>query len=452
MNEQDSTDLTRRDFIKGGSFATLMTMLGGVELISPTAQGADVDKLVAYTVKCGVIGLGTWGREIVNTLVRQKEAELVAVCDKYPPFLKRGAALAPKAQAVEDYKELLANKDIQAVFIATPTHQHRQIVIDALAAGKHVYCEAPLAHTVEDARAIAVAAKAAGKQYFQAGLNLRSDAHRQFLLTFVRSGAAGKPIKARAQWHKKQSWRMASPNPEREKEINWRLSQATSAGLIGEIGIHQIDVVNWYHNARPVAVTGFGGIHNWNDGRDVADTAQALFEYPGGAVLNYEVSLANSFDSSYEMFYGLDAAIMLRGSKAWLFKEVDAAMLGWEVYAQKDMFGDETGIALIANATRSSKAQAKPGEDAAFTNTPLAAAFEAFLFNANEIGTAVEDFAASFDINDKKALAANLAKLKLLHAAGYKEGYESTVVALKANDAVNQKTKITFDPAWFELA
>ena len=99
-----------------------------------------------------------------------------------------------------------------------------------------------------------------------------------------------------------------------------------------------------------------------------------------------------------------------------------------------------------------SKAEAKPGEDAAFTNTPLAAAFEAFLFNANEIGTAVEDFAASFDINDKKALAANLAKLKLLHASGYKEGYESTVVALKANEAVNQKTKITFDPAWFELA
>ena len=109
-------------------------------------------------------------------------------------------------------------------------------MLAALKAGKHVYCEAPLAGSIEDAREIALAAKAAKNQVFQTGLQLRSDKQRLFLLPFIRTGALGKTVLARSQWHKKTSWRSASPNPDREKALNWRLSKATSLGLIGEIG------------------------------------------------------------------------------------------------------------------------------------------------------------------------------------------------------------------------
>ena len=126
----------------------------------------------------------------------------------------------------------------------------------ALKAGKHVYCEAPLANTIEDAREIALAAKAAPQVIFQSGLQLRSEPQRHFLLPFVRSGTLGKPVMARAQWHKKQSWRMAAPTPEREKAMNWRLDKSLSLGLIGEIGCHAIDQAGWFFNARPLAVTG----------------------------------------------------------------------------------------------------------------------------------------------------------------------------------------------------
>src|ERR1051325_5959935 len=157
MNTPDSqsSDLNRRDFLRGGSVATLLSVLGGVELIRPpSAKAIDVDKLAGPKVPCGVIGLGPQGRELVNTLTLQKEAEVVAVCDKYPASLKRGANAAPKAKAVDDYRKILDDKEVKAVFIATPTHQHREVALAALEAGKHVYCEAPLANTIDDARTI----------------------------------------------------------------------------------------------------------------------------------------------------------------------------------------------------------------------------------------------------------------------------------------------------------
>src|SRR5256714_5906689 len=165
----EPSDWNRRDFLKGGSFATLMTMLGGVELISRApARAADLETLVQFQVKCAVIGLGSWGREIIATLSRLKTAQLVAVCDTYPASLKRAANSAPNAKGLDDYRKILDDKEVQAVIVATPTHQHRDITIAALQAGKHVYCEAPLANNIEDAKTIALAAKAAHRQVFQA--------------------------------------------------------------------------------------------------------------------------------------------------------------------------------------------------------------------------------------------------------------------------------------------
>lgn len=432
-----------------------MSLLGGVELKAQSPAAApEGEKPAKPPVKCAVIGLGPWGRDIVSTLMRLKDSELIAVCDTYPASLRRATTLAPKAQGVDDYRKILENKEVAAVIIATPSHQHRQIAVEALQAGKHVYCEAPLATTIEDARAIALEAKKSPKLVFQPGLQLRSDPQRHFVLGFIRAGGMGKQIMARAQWHKKQSWRFSSPNPEREQEINWRLQNKTSLGLVGEIGIHQIDAASWFFGARPTAVTGFGSIQHWHDGREVADTIQSIFEYPGKVNLMFHATLANSFDTEYDIYYGTDSAIMLRGSKAWMFKEADAPLLGWEVYAKKDVFYKETGIALVANATKLNpqQAQQENAEEARFVGTALSAALEAFLTNAREIGAAVEDFAANFDASDTKALVEYLGTIARQPAAGYQEGYEATVLAIKANEAIQKGQKIVLPKDWFELA
>jgi predicted dehydrogenase len=452
MNEQQSSssEFNRRDFLRGGSMATLMTMLGGVDLLAQTnAAPTAADQLVGRKIKVGVIGLGTWGREILTSLSRQPQAEVAAICDNYAASLRRSASAAPGATQVGDYKKLLEDKDIKAVIIATPTHLHKEIAIEAIKAGKHVYCEAPLAHTIEEAKAIALAAKESSHLVFQAGLQLRSDEQRHFLLPFIRSGALGQPVMARAQWHKKQSWRSASPNAEREKALNWRLSKETSLGLIGELSIQQVDQVNWFWNALPTTVSGFGTIAAWKDGRDVADTVHAILEYPGNVCLNYDATLGNSFDAAYEMFYGTDAAVMLRGTNAWMFKEVDSPLLGWEVYAKKDVFYKETGIALRANASKSVKENdQQAAADALITTAPLFYALRNFVRNAADLTEKAENMETSLGEVDKDELA----KVPRRAAASYLEGYQATVAVIKANEAITGGKRVEIKPELYELA
>lgn len=467
MSQADSSnvDFNRRDFLKGSSFAALMTMMGGVELMAQADPEKKTNNLGPKPkVKVAVIGLGAWGREILDQLGRLEQADIAAICDSYPAMMRRSAAKAPGAAQVENYAEILANKDIKAVIVATGSHQHKDIVIAALKAGKHVYCEAPLAHTVEDARAIALAAKESVGQVFQSGLQGRSDPQRHFLFPFIRSGALGKTVMARAQWHKKDSWRQASPNSDREKAINWRLSQATSPGLIGEIGIHSLDQTSWMLNLAPIAVTGFGSTMLWkDDGRDVPDTVEAVIEFPGGVRMNYNASLATSFDSEYELLYGTDATIMMRqdangNQAAWMFKEVDSALLGWEVYARKDNFYKETGIALVLDGSK----QRKLSEDAAGGGTAAALpqhyyALQAFLANSQEMSGDVQDFQADYGSEDKQALAEHLSKIargreQSRQTAGYQEGFAATVFALKVNEAVTSRKRIEFQKEWFALA
>ena len=453
--ENLNADVTRRDFLKSGSFAALMTMMGGVELIAqPALEKEGEKKSRVPKVKVAVIGLGPWGREILDQLGRLEQAEVVALCDHYPALLKRSSSKAPSATQVENYQAVLAKPDVQAVIIATASHQHKEIALAALQAGKHVYCEAPLANSIEDAKVIALAAQAAVGKVFQAGLQLRSDPQRHFLLPFIRSGALGKTVMARAQWHKKTSWRFPSPNPEREQAINWRLRRDTSTGLVGEIGIHAIDQAAWLLSLQPVAVTGTHATLLWkDDGRDVADTVDVVIEFDGGVRMNYNASLATSFESEYELLYGSDGTVLLRDGKAWMFKEVDSPLLGWELYARKDKLFNDTLIVLAAGGSKPAATAEPPAEGTTHALPPLYYALEAFVGNCAEISSAVEDFTTTFGTAaNKKALAENLAGLQLRNAASWKDGYSATLLALKANEAVTTGKRIGFKKEMFELA
>ncbi len=416
--------LTRRSFIKKSSLAPLAGFVGsGPDSLRKSAR-SRTGRVQDEPVPIGLIGFGQWGREVAATIERMPQASLAAVCDSYDVMLRRAQRSVPDAARLSDYRELL-DSDIPAVVIATPTHNHRDIVLAALEAGKHIYCEAPLASSVDDARVIAKAAMNKPELVFQAGLMYRSDPQHRNIFQFIRSGAIGTPTMARAQWHAKESWRRASPNRDREEELNWRLDPGLSAGLVGEVGIHQIDTTTWILRERPVAATGFGHVGLWRDGRTVPDTVQAIIEYSGGVKMMYDATLTSSFDGAYDMFYGSDSTIMLRDSKGWMFKEVDAPLLGWEVYARKDTFYREKGIALVANATKLEAQGLDPAADDPNVETPLYYAFEAFVDN--------------------------LVFGPYEPVASYRVGYEATVVAIKVNEAVMGARRVEIEPSLFEL-
>ena len=201
---------------------------------------------------------------------------------------------------------------------------------------------------------------------------------------------------------------------------------------------------------RPKAVSGTGGIAFWKDGREVADTVQVMIELASGVSMFYDASLANSFDAEYEVLFGSDAAVTMRENKAWLFKEVDAALLGWEVYASKETFYKETGIVLKAGASKSVQ-QPNAAQEEPFVNTPLSFALTNFLRNSADLTGAAEDYTSSYG-DDKTGLLEALAKVPRRPAAGFLEGYQATVTAIKANEAVMSGQRITIPRNLYELA
>ncbi|GMQ81373.1 MAG: hypothetical protein BMS9Abin05_0804 [Rhodothermia bacterium] len=415
--------INRRDFLKTSSLGTLASVLQG-EMILIEPESKESRPVITEAVNCALIGYGLWGREISATLSRLEEANLLAVCDNYPVMLQRAQRSLPNISTHTDYREILDRRDIPAIFIATPTHLHKQIAVDALQAGKHVYCEAPLAASVDDARQIATAARDHEGQIFQGGLLYRTEPQYRSVYGFILSGALGKAVMARAQWHARESWYRTSPNRDRTEALNWRLDPEISPGLVGEIGIQQYDTAIWIFGSLPRAVSGFGGVYYW-EGRDVADTVQTVMEFPTGERMIYDATIVSSFDAMYDTFYGSDSTIILRDGKAWMFKEVDAPMLGWEVYARKDKFYKETGIALLANATKLDALGQSATDDDPDAETPLFHALKAFLDNY---------FFGPYE-----------------PVMDYQKSFDATVVALKANEAVVSNTRIEFQPDWFEL-
>lgn len=412
----------RRDFLKG-AMASMAILLTAEELTA--AEGGVEAAVTGSPVKFGVVGLGQWGKEILSTLSKIPSAQIAAICDTYEPFLNKGKEIASGAALFKDYTQLIAYPDVEAVVVATPSHLHKDIVLAAIQAGKHVYCEVPLASSIDDATAIAQAAQAS-KQVFQAGLQGRSNLLYKHVHSFVKAGVLGNTALVHAQWHKKDSWRRMAPTPEREAELNWRLSNKTSAGLIGEVGIHHLDLVNMYLGALPVAVTGFGAIINWNDGRDVPDTVQCVFEYPKNVKVAFSSTLASSFSSAYTLFQGSNASLLMRERRGWMVKEADSPLLGWEVYARKEPCFEETGICMIADATKLLEAGKEPSKEGSVepTKEALYCAFENFIMSIRS-GTKP--------------------------ACGILEAYQATVLAIKANEAILSQGKVQYQPEWFEI-
>ena len=236
---------SRRSFLKKSSLGTLAGVLAAGERI-PVEESLFSDRVTADDpITCAVIGFGAWGREIAAVISEIEEMELTAICDHFPLMLLRAERSHPEARRAGDYRSLLEDESIQAVFVATPTHLHREIVLAALAAGKNVYCEAPIAHTMEDVRAIARAARQASGQIFQAGLLYRTEPQYRSVYGFVRSAALGRFAMTRSQWHFKDPWRRSSSSASRARDLDWRLHEEVSPGLVGEVGIHLIHLFGY---------------------------------------------------------------------------------------------------------------------------------------------------------------------------------------------------------------
>lgn len=411
------TDPTRRDFIVQSAGA-----LAAIPIIPDLAFASARRPPAGAPIQVALIGAGRQGRAILGELQKMENVKIAAVCDTDESRMTAGVRRVPGADGLREHRAVLDKKEIQAIVIATPTHLHTHIALDAAAAGKHIYCEAPLAHTVDDCRKIAAAA-ASSKSIFAVGLEGRSNPIYKLARTFYVSDSVREVCAIEAQSFQKTSWRFPASTPDREKELNWRLDPAVSLGLTGEMGVHQFDVIHWYTDSYPSSVGGAGAIRIHKDGREVADTISADLVFNEGLRARYNASLGNSYGGRQELFRGANAAIRLAWTHGWMFKEADAPTQGWEVYANKQQFHNDEGITLIADATKLSS-QGKLKEGVGLPNPSLYYAISDFITSIAENKRAVCDAAA---------------------------GARSTIIAILAAQAVAKNSSIPVDPALLKL-
>ncbi|MDI6827847.1 MAG: Gfo/Idh/MocA family oxidoreductase [Armatimonadota bacterium] len=419
MTEQDA--LSRRDFLKGSAAAVAAMSVGVFGAAEKKAKAADLEPVV-----CGFIGTGSQGQLDLGRLMRVPGVKVAAVCDIYPPHLKKGMEIAQTMRGYTDYRWMLERKDIQAICIATPLYLHAQMAIDAMQAGKHVFTEKMMAYSIDQAKAMVRTARETRK-ILQVGHQRRYSQMYNHAFDLVKQGVLGKITHVRLMWNRNGSWRRAVPEPKYERLLNWRLYREYSQGLMAELGSHLLHVTNWFLEATPLSVIGMGGIDYWKDGREVYDNVNVIWEYPGGIKVYFQSLTTNQFDNCYEQFMG-DKGTLVLGNKALLYPEPKAERLAWSDFAHKEKVDGKEAILLDAGATKKLDEQAaKKGEEIGGGEA-----------KKDDYLSEMESFISC--IREGKQPLCNA-----------EEGFKATVTCLLANEAMEKGKKLFFKPEMFEV-
>lgn len=276
------------------------------------------------TIRVGIIGTGGRGMSLIKNTQAVDGMEIVACCDILPFRLEAGLQYAAKgAKSYQDYRDLLAQSDLDAVIIATPLYLHYEMIQAALEANKHIYCEKTMTFTIEEAKQLKPMIENSDT-VFQVGYQHRYNPVYQKVKEIIEGDEFGPLSHVECYWNRNGDWRRPVPDPKFEKIINWRMYRDYSGGLMAELSSHQINIVNWMRGASPHKVTGFGGINYWNDGRETFDNIHALFEYEDGLKLSCSCLTTNAQMGFQMKFYGKNASVQIireAGYEAWLYVE-----------------------------------------------------------------------------------------------------------------------------------
>lgn len=276
-------DSTRRNFLASAGLTAAGAAVG---LSAYYLRRRSVSTEGYAPVKLGYIGLGNRGLSLFRTSLQVPGNQPVAVCDARRTQMefavvdvkrKKGDEYALKQYS--DYRKLLDDKDVEAVFIATPHYLHAPMAIDAIRAGKHVYCEKAMAYTIGECWDLYRLVKANPRIVFQIGHQRHYSPLYQEVKRRIDADEIGDIVAVRAQWNLNDEVRRPCPDPALETLINWRLYSEYSGGLASEFATHQIDVANWMLGTYPDSVCGYGGV-DWFEGkRDTTDNIHLVFNY-----------------------------------------------------------------------------------------------------------------------------------------------------------------------------
>jgi predicted dehydrogenase len=347
--------MDRRKFLQSASAAALTT-----QIFTGNVRGANDRVSVAF------IGMGKMGRANLGHALRNPNAAVSAVCDIYERNLNFALDRTNKqARAVRDFREILADKSIDAVCISTPDHWHPYMTVEACKAGKDVFVEKPLACTMEELAKMLEAARKHNR-VVQAGTMQRSAKHFQKAVELVRSGEIGQVTFARTWYYGHSSregignppdsdppagldWDMwLGPAPKRAFNSNrfgvdpgdgyfsrFRYFWDYAGGMMTDWGVHLLDIVHWaFNEPLPSTITASGAKYFVKDNRDTPDTLQVTYEYPGFVAVfeNRDVNANSMFNHDYGiLFHGDQASLFVDRGSVRLVPENGARVTEWQM-------------------------------------------------------------------------------------------------------------------------
>ena len=309
--------MKRRTFIKKSGIATA----GILTTNSVFGNLSHLKSSSSDSVNIGVIGTGQRGTGLTSIINKIDGLRVVATADVIPFRLQNGLKKAnsnPKGYG--NYKALLENKDVDAVIIATPFNTHSKIAIDAIDAGKHIFCEKTLAKGYHGIQQLINKTKES-KTIFQTGHQYHSSRLYTYVFDLIRQGKVGNISAFECQWNRHGNWRKKVPNPSLEKAINWRMYREFSGGLTTELCSHQIDFVNWVLGETPEQVMGVGGIDYWKDGRETYDNVHLTYSYANGVKAKFSCLTSNAKDGYQIKVLGDKGTIIIDTKNAWFYPE-----------------------------------------------------------------------------------------------------------------------------------
>ena len=308
MKNQHTTT-TRRIFIKKSAvLAAGMPLMGSVACSAARVIGAN------DTVNVAVIGLNSRGGGLLNTLLNLEKVNVIALCDVDAKVLEKRAAAVKDAtgkspKLEKDFRKLIENKNIDAVFIATADHTHAPFSIYALQAGKHVYCEKPCSQNLEEGELLVKAQEKYGK-LVQVGNQQRSATTSQEAIKDIKSGIIGEVYEGKCWYANNRGpigkgkastppahldwdlWQGPAPRRTYKDNIvhyNWHWFKHWGTGEICNNGLHEMDICLWALGVKyPTRVLSQGGRFHFDDDWEFYDTQIARFEFKGGKSLTWE--------------------------------------------------------------------------------------------------------------------------------------------------------------------
>lgn len=317
---------TRRIFLKTGAAAPILYTLAGPK---PTLQGAGANDQIGL----GFIGVGIRGSEHVTVFSKIPGVRPIIAADCYDGHLTWAKeATDGKIETTKDYQEILGRKDVDAVVISTPDHWHTRMVLDCLAAGKHVYVEKPMTYTIAEGKQIIEAAKKSGKLVMVGSQN-KTSALVAKAKEVVKSGVLGKLNMARLADYRNSpegAWVYPIPPDASEQTIDWNRWQGSapkkpfdpklvfrwrcwweySGGVATDLWVHNFTTIHEILDikAPPKSAVAQGGIFRFPDGRTCPDLLVGVMEYPD-IIIEITANLGSSRRATETMVTGSEASL-----------------------------------------------------------------------------------------------------------------------------------------------